>query len=279
MPQRSSAEIVEGYVQRCRRALWGISAARREEFLRDLRADLLDEMDSAADMAEPSRLPDLLARRDPPERLARALRTEIYQGHLHRLLLALIPAVAVFAWILLAQTQVQTDPDMLVSSNVIAIQAGGALGLIVAQFLVRRLWARHGEPIRLLLGTSFGFLVGCLVHWAAWGAFLVADGLPWAYIGFAVERMVARRHWGIALVDALGYAALVTLVHWAYQFLPPSAPAPGPGVGELELVVLRPSLQVFPVNRMCLGLGTQMFLWAAFRITVLVQRRRATTLP
>jgi len=267
----SAAETVEGYLVRCRRALWGISATRREEILRELRADLLDEADCA-------QLPDLLARRDPPERLARALRAEVYRGHLHRILLALIPAAAVFAWILLAQSQIHYDPEFTSRTTVIAIQAGGALGLILAQFLVRRLWARQGEPMRLLLGTSFAFLIGLLIHQAAWGSFWLTDGLPWAYIGFAMERMVARRHWGIALVDALGFAALVTLLHWAYWFLPEPVPIPLAG-GGFATSAMRPSMEIFPKNRMCLGLGTQMFLWAAFRISDVVRRRRATTMP
>lgn len=262
---------------RCRRALWGISRTRREEILREVRADLLDEAEFASAEAESVPLPDLLARRDPPESLARALRAEVYRGHLHRILLALIPGAAVFAWILLAQSQVRVDPDFADRSTVLAIQAGGALGLILAQFLVRGLWARQGEPMRLLLGTSFGFLLGLLIHQAAWGYFWLTDGLPWAYIGFAVERMVARRHWGIALVDALGFAALVTLVHWAYWLLP--EPAVSLAGGGFHAAATLPSMEVFPKNRMCLGLGTQMFLWTAFRISDVVRRRRATTMP
>jgi hypothetical protein len=277
-PGSAMTEAVEGYLASCSRALWGISPARREEILRELRADLMEEAEFSANELEVTSSCAFLARRDPPERLAQALRAEIYRGHLHRILMALIPAGAVFGWILLAQSQIPADPTFSGRNAVIMIQAVGSLGLVLAQFLVRRIWAQQGEPMRLLLGTSLGFLAGILIHQVAWGSFNLIEGLPWAYIGFAHERMVVRRHWGVALVDAIGFAILVILVHRAYFLLPEQVSVPLPG-GGFSAVSSRPAAETFPKNRMCLGLGTQMFLWAAFRFSDFMRRKRALATP
>lgn len=267
----SSADPLDQYLFRFRRALWGLPASEREQFVRLLRSDLLEEADCLG-VQNASDMEAVLARHDPPDSLARAIRAQQFRKALSWALGATIPALAVFLWVFATPFLHAASEEPFFYLRPWAINGLKVFLLVYGQFLVRSLWAHRSEWQRLCIGTLFAFGGWSLLCFLQLGVADLMFVLPWAFVGFNIERMIHRKRWWLCILDAVAFAVVLFLFNRACNAIPSSlVPLPG---GAYRAVLARPTIN-FPMVEMLSAIGIQAALWAAFQALFILRKRWA----
>jgi|GEM_PF-2894487 len=267
----SAADPLDQYLFRFRRALWGLPASEREQFVRLLRSDLLEEADCLG-VQNASDMEAILARHDPPDSLARAIQAQQFRKALSWALAAAIPALAVFLWVFATPFLHVSSEEPFYYLKPWALEALKVFLIVYGQFLVRSLWAHRSEWQRLCIGTLFAFGGWSLLSFIQLGTADLMFVLPWAFVGFNIERMIHRKHWWLCILDALVFAVVLFLFNHGCNLIP-AAPAMLPN-GLYRAVLARPTIN-FPMVEMFSAIGIQAVLWAASQALFILRKRWA----
>jgi len=206
------SSVLDQYLAEVERGLGHVPRGRRRLFLRELRANLLDEA-QARGLQSDSEFRNLVAEKEDPADLAAEISASEMGSTVHRGETALLAGTLI---------GIATGATKWIMGSPWYIGLGWSvalgLALCASLFTLRRHWQRLHPLLRVTAAILIGTLLAIPLGFTGrefWGWRLFYG----AFLGYMVERHFQRRPFWQLLLDTLAYTIL-TIVVDIYYFCP-----------------------------------------------------------